>query len=91
MARNERLQPRIVRSKYPTISTTNLGYLNSALCPKCGRHLFSYYDKDFPSPHWRIWRDVNYCSKCGQYLDLDKYKKIDEPWEVGESALCLEG
>lgn len=88
MAKTDRLQPSIVRGKQPTLAN-NLGYLNSALCPKCGKILFSYYDRDFPSPEWRIWKDVNYCSKCGQHLDLDKYKKLEQPLGMLESQLCL--
>lgn len=37
--------PIVKKSKHPT-KVGNLGYLNSVYCPRCGRLLFSYYDKD---------------------------------------------
>jgi len=66
---NDRKEPKVKRSsKYPTVG--ELGFLNVALCPTCNRFLFAFYDK---CPI-RVSEDFNYCIKCGQHLDLDKYK-----------------
>lgn len=66
------------KSKYPTL-VNNLGFLNSLYCPRCGKHLFSYYDKELKPEenfgyHFVISSDVNFCSKCGLYLNLEEYK-----------------
>ena len=79
MRKDDRQPPKIVRpSKYPTLAG-GLGFLNVAKCPRCGKRVIAYYDKDLePNNGWRLSEDVNYCVKCGQHLDLDKYKKLDE-------------
>lgn len=56
-----------------------LGYLNSCSCPKCGRHLFSFFDGDVSEVRqsgnrFRVSEDWNYCSKCGTPLDLSEWK-----------------
>ena len=74
-----RKRPIVLCSKYRTLPN-NLGFLRSVFCPKCHKLLFAHYDKDLmPNNGWRLDEDWNYCSKCGQYLDLDIYKKLDEP------------
>jgi len=67
---NDRKEPKVKRSsKFPTL-VGGLGFLNVAHCPTCNRFLFAFYDK-CPT---RASEDFNYCIKCGQHLDLDKYK-----------------
>lgn len=75
--KDNRKKPIVKKGKFPTL-VGGLGYLNSVLCPKCRKLLFAHYDKDLePNNGWRMG-DFNYCSKCGQHLDLDVYKKLDE-------------
>lgn len=74
----KRQKPIKKKSEYPT-RVNNLGFLNSLYCPRCGKHLFSYYDKDRkPEENGGyiciIANDVNFCSKCGLFLNLDEYK-----------------
>lgn len=70
-------KPIVRKGKEPTL--VGLGYLNSVFCPKCRKLLFAHYDKDLtPNNGWRLAEDWNYCSKCGQHLDLDVYKKLNE-------------
>ena len=71
-------KPILKKSEYPT-RVNNLGFLNSLYCPRCGKHLFSYYDKDRKPEQncgyiFVIANDVNYCAKCGLFLNLDEYK-----------------
>lgn len=85
MRNSERKKPIIKKSKYPTI-TENLGYLNSVYCPKCGKHLFSYYDKDIEPNRadgyiFRIFHKWNFCSECGLWLDLDRWKDMNDTSE----------
>lgn len=75
---NKGIKPLIKKSKYPTL-VNNLGFLNSLYCPRCGKHLFSYYDKDRKPEQnggyiFTISNDVNFCSKCGLYINLEEYK-----------------
>lgn len=51
--------------------------------------LFSAYDKDMKKDredgyYFHVSNDFNYCSKCGQLLDLDEWKRKEEPPEVAE-------
>lgn len=67
------------KSEYPTLPG-QLGYLNSYYCPVCGKHLFSAYDKDMKKDredgyYFHVSNDFNYCSKCGQLLDLDEWRR----------------
>nr|DAR75949.1 MAG TPA: MqsA [Caudoviricetes sp.] len=77
-------KPKQKRSDAPTLTgTPPMGYLNSCYCPKCGRHLFSYYDADVSSDRkdgyrFRIAGNWNYCSECGTLLDLDEWKERQE-------------
>ena len=55
----------------------------------CGKHLFSAYDKDMKKDredgyYFHVSNDFNYCSKCGQLLDLDEWKRKEEPPEAAE-------
>lgn len=81
-------KPKHQKSEYPTLPG-QLGYLNSYYCPVCGKHLFSAYDKDMKKDredgyYFRVSNDFNYCSKCGQLLDLDEWKRKEEPPEAAE-------
>ena len=63
-------------------------------CPVCGKHLFSAYDKDMRKDredgyYFYISRDFNYCSKCGTLLDLEEWKRKEEP-ATAEEELALE-
>ena len=70
-----KMKPRVGKSKYPTLTgNPQLGYLNECHCPRCGRLLFAYYDTDI-GRGWAISKEWNYCSQCGQRLDLDDYPK----------------
>ena len=88
-------KPKHRKSEYPTLTgAPPLGYLNSYYCPVCGRHLFSHYDADvMPNRKdgfmYRISSDWNYCSKCGTLLDLDEWKRKEEPTGA-EEELMLE-
>lgn len=86
-------KPKAQKSEYPTLPG-QLGYLNSYYCPVCGKHLFSAYDKDLRKDredgyYFHVSRDFNYCSKCGTLLDLDEWKREEEPAAAGEE-LTLE-
>ena len=76
---NQGKKPLIKKSEFPTL-VNNLGFLNSLYCPRCGKHLFSYYDKELKPEQnadgyiFKISNDVNFCSKCGLFLNLEKYK-----------------
>lgn len=79
------VDPIVQKSKYPTL-VENLGYLNSVYCPMCGKHLFSYYDKDFlpgrPDGYrFKIWHKWSFCSECGLHLNLDKWKDPNDTAE----------
>ena len=39
--------------------------------------------------YFHVSRDFNYCSKCGTLLDLDEWKREEEPAAAGEE-LTLE-
>lgn len=88
-------KPKHRKSEYPTLTgAPPLGYLNSYYCPVCGRHLFSHYDADIMPNRkdgfmYRISSDWNYCSKCGTLLDLDEWKRKEEPTDA-EEELVLE-
>lgn len=74
--------PIIKKSKHPT-KVGNLGYLNSIYCPRCGRLIFSYYDKDRdPDKNegykFYIWHEINFCARCGLWLNLDEWKNPDD-------------
>ena len=85
MRKDDRVQPKVIRGKIPTL-VGGLGYMNQVLCPRCRRRILSHYDKDLePNNGWRLDEDVNYCVKCGQHLDLDKYKKLDEIQGMSEN------
>lgn len=93
MATREPRKPKAQKSEYPTLPG-QLGYLNSYYCPVCGKHLFSAYDKDLRKDredgyYFHVSRDFNYCSKCGTLLDLDEWKREEEPAAAGEE-LTLE-
>ena len=93
MAARKAKKPKHQKSEYPTLPG-KLGYLNSYYCPVCGKHLFSAYDKDLRKDredgyYFRVSRDFNYCSKCGTLLDLDEWKREEEPAAAGEE-LTLE-
>jgi hypothetical protein len=83
-------KPKRMKSEMPTLTgTPPLGYLNSYYCPVCGKHLFSHYDADILPDRadgykFRISADVNYCSKCGTFLDLDGWKGKPEETREGE-------
>ena len=86
MAARKARKPKHQKSEYPTLSG-QLGYLNSYYCPVCGKHLFSAYDKDMKKDredgyYFHVSNDFNYCSKCGQLLDLDEWKRKEEPPEA---------
>lgn len=34
--------------------------------------------------YFHVSNDFNYCSKCGQLLDLDEWKRKEEPPEAAE-------
>jgi len=74
----KRYKPEIKQSETETFTASNIpyGHLNIVECPQCGRHLFSYYDGDMVErpDRFQIAEDLNYCSKCGILLDLDKWK-----------------
>ena len=74
MNRDERRKPIVQKGETPTL-VGNLGYLNSVICPNCGKHLTAYYDADL-NRTWYIADDWNYCGRCGQHLDLDEYKRF---------------
>lgn len=81
--KNQRTRPIVKKGKHPT-KVNNLGYLNSVYCPKCGKHLFSYYDKEIQSDSgytFRVWHKLNYCSECGLFLDLDAWKDLNDTSE----------
>lgn len=85
-------KPKHRKSERPTLTgTPPLGYLNYFICPMCGKHLFSYYDGDLKRPHFKfkLSKDWNYCSKCGQLLDLSEWKDKEEP-AAAEEELMLE-
>lgn len=65
-------KPLIIKGKITQIN--NLGYINAAFCPKCKRHLFSYYDKDITDNVFSVSYNFNYCPCCGLHLDLDNFK-----------------
>lgn len=93
MAARKAKKPKHQKSEYPTLPG-QLGYLNSYYCQVCGKHLFSAYDKDLRKDredgyYFHASRDFNYCSKCGTLLDLDKWKREEEPAAAGEE-LTLE-
>lgn len=93
MATRKPRKPKAQESEYPTLPG-QLGYLNSYYCPVCGKHLFSAYDKDLRKDredgyYFHVSRDFNYCSKCGTLLDLDEWKREEEPAAAGEE-LTLE-
>lgn len=51
--------------------------------------MFSAYDKDMKKDredgyYFHVSNDFNYCSKCGQLLDLDEWKRKEEPPEAAE-------
>ncbi len=88
MAARKPKKPKHKMSEYPTLPG-QLGYLNSYYCPVCGKHLFSAYDKDIRKAredgyYFHVSNDFNYCSKCGQLLDLDEWKRKEEPPEAAE-------
>lgn len=88
MATRKARKPKYQKSEYPTLPG-QLGYLNSYYCPVCGKHLFSAYDKDMKKDredgyYFHVSNDFNYCSKCGQLLDLDEWKRKEEPPEAAE-------
>ena len=88
MAARKARKPKHQKSEYPTLPG-QLGYLNSYYCPVCGKHLFSAYDKDMKKDredgyYFHVSNDFNYCSKCGQLLDLDEWKRKEEPPEAAE-------
>ena len=68
-----KIRPIILKTKHQTLPG-NLGHLNAAFCPRCKHLLFSYYDKDFYEKRFHIVNWVNYCNKCGLWLDLDTWK-----------------
>ena len=83
--KNNRTRPIVKKGDRPTL-VENLGYLNSVYCPKCGKHLFSYYDKEIiPDRNdgyiFRIWHKWNYCSECGLFLNLDAWKDLNDTAE----------
>lgn len=80
-------KPRRERGKTPTrTGNPPLGYLISFYCPTCGRHLFSHYEGDLTKENYKfkISNDWNYCSKCGQLLDLGEWKEIPELMDAEE-------
>lgn len=90
MAARKARKPKHQKSEYPTLPG-QLGYLNSYYCPVCGKHLFSAYDKDMKKDredgyYFHVSNDFNYCSKCGQLLDLDEWKRKEEPPEAAEGS-----
>lgn len=91
MAARKPKKPKHKKSEYPTLPG-QLGYLNSYYCPVCGKHLFSAYDKDMRKDwedgyYFYISRDFNYCSKCGTLLDLEEWKRKEEPPAAGEELV----
>lgn len=55
-------KPKQKRSDTPTLTgTPPLGYLNSCYCPKCGRHLFSYYDADISPDRKDGYHKIDLC------------------------------
>lgn len=88
MAARKARKPKYQKSEYSTLPG-QLGYLNSYYCPVCGKHLFSAYDKDMKKDRedgycFHVSNDFNYCSKCGQLLDLDEWKRKEEPPEAAD-------
>ncbi|MBQ0067595.1 MAG: hypothetical protein KBS60_05395 [Phascolarctobacterium sp.] len=83
-------KPKHKKSEYPTLTgKPQLGYLNSYYCPVCGKHLFSAYDADMRKDredgyYFHVSNDFNYCSKCGTLLDLDEWKRKEEPTTADE-------
>lgn len=80
-------KPKRQKGRHPTLTgTPPLGYLNSFHCPVCGYHLFSVYDGNLERPdyHFRVSADWNYCSRCGQALDLGEFKAGKEEKEGGQ-------
>ena len=74
------LKPKIKKSQHPTLTgKPPLGHLISFHCPKCDKHILSAYESDMRTDRvdgykWSISDDLNYCSKCGQLLDLEEYR-----------------
>lgn len=78
----DRSKPILKKSKYPT-KVGDLGYLNTLYCPRCGKRIFTYYDKDRDPDKNEgyklcIWHEVNFCSHCGLWLDLDEWKDLND-------------
>ena len=74
-------KPRYTRGdSFTHTGTPTLGFLNNFSCPRCGDHLFSYYDGDMQHANYkfRVRTEWNYCSVCGQPLDLDQWKEDPE-------------
>lgn len=81
----EPADPIVKKGKYPTL-VNNLGYLNTVYCPRCGRRMFSYYDKDIlpdgpDAFRMKVSHTVNNCSRCGLHLNLDRWK---DPNDIDE-------
>ena len=94
MAARKAKKPKHQKSEYPTLPG-QLGYLNSYYCPVCGKHLFLAYDKDMKKDredgyYFHVSNDFNYCSKCGQLLDLDEWKRREEEPAAAGEELTLE-
>lgn len=93
MAARKPRKPKHKKSEYPTLTgKPQLGYLNAYYCPVCGKHLFSAYDADLRKDredgyYFYISRDLNYCSKCGTLLDLEEWKRKEEPPDTGEELV----
>lgn len=77
MEKDRKKPPVLKKGELPTLT---LGYLNSAYCPSCGEHLFSYYDKDLT--WFCLSEESNYCRNCGQHLDLDRYKNPEREGKI---------
>lgn len=91
------LKPKIKKSESPTLTgNPPLGYLISFYCPKCGKHILSAYESDMKTDRkdgfkWGISEDLNYCSKCGQLLDLEEYRlKNRFPEEFKDDEIVFE-
>ena len=94
MAARKPKKPKYKKSEYPTLPG-QLGYLNSYYCPVCGKHLFSAYDKDMRKDredgyYFYVSSNWNYCRKCGTLLDLEEWKRKEEPATAAEEELALE-
>lgn len=66
--------PVIITEDVEIPKTHNLGKLLQYRCPSCNKLLFSRYETDTVENGFSLNKDFNYCSKCGQKIDLDEFK-----------------